>query len=272
MKFRDTWAHNQSEPRARDSHLSPLAAHLIAASGEFVGTFFFLWMGYSGQTVALTLAPSPAAGGGPSSETVVYISLVYGFSLLVNAWTFYRISGGLFNPAVSLGLSLSGQVPWLRTAFLIPAQLIASMCAGGLVAAMFGTDVSNVNTILVSGTSTAQGLFIEMFMTAQLIFVILMLAAEKSKDTFIAPVGIGLALFICELTGVYYTGGSLNPARSFGCAVAGRNFPGYHWIYWLGPALGSALSAMYYRFVKWAHYEEVNPGQDSAGTEQEDEV
>lgn len=164
------------------------------------------------------------------------------------------------------------------------------MCAGGLVAAMFGTDVSNVNTILVSGTSTAQGLFIEMFMTAQLIFVILMLAAEKSKDTFIAPVGIGLALFICELTGrlefvtqvkpqwltsnpgVYYTGGSLNPARSFGCAVAGRQFPGYHWIYWLGPALGAALSAMYYRFVKWAHYEEVNPGQDSAGTEQEDEV
>lgn len=67
------------------------------------------------------------------------------------------------------------------------------------------------------------------------------------------------------MTGVFYTGGSLNPARSFGCAVAGRNFPGYHWIYWLGPVLGAALAALYYRFVKWAHYEEVNPGQDSAG-------
>lgn len=62
--------------------------------------------------------------------------------------------------------------------------------------------------------------------------------------------------------GTFFTGGSLNPARSFGCAVAGRSFPGYHWIYWLGPALGALLAAGYYRFVKWIHYEEANPGQD----------
>lgn len=70
-------------------------------------------------------------------------------------------------------------------------------------------------------------------------------------------------------SGVYFTGGSLNPARSFGCAVAARSFPGYHWLYWLGPALGALLAAGYYRFVKWAHYEEVNPGQDSTGTDHE---
>lgn len=64
--------------------------------------------------------------------------------------------------------------------------------------------------------------------------------------------------------GTFFTGGSLNPARSFGCAVAGRSFPGYHWIYWLGPALGALLAAAYYRFVKWVHYEEANPGQDEA--------
>lgn len=75
------------------------------------------------------------------------------------------------------------------------------MVAGGLVSAMFGGDISNVNTILVSGTSIAQGLFIEMFLTAQLVFVILMLAVEKSKDTFMAPIGIGLALFVAELSG-----------------------------------------------------------------------
>lgn len=182
------------------------------------------------------------------------------------------------------------------------------MVAGGLVSAMFSGDISNVNTILVSGTSIAQGLFIEMFLTAQLVFVILMLAVEKSKDTFMAPIGIGLALFVAELsgklgqfppppllapvlstgqrisptfcacfpppdprfTGVYFTGGSLNPARSFGCAVAGRAFPSYHWIYWLGPALGASLAAVYYRFVKWAHYEEANPGQDSTGTDVEE--
>jgi len=56
----------------------------------------------------------------------------------------------------------------------------------------------------------------------------------------------------------------LNPARSFGCAVAGRTFPGYHWIYWLGPLLGACLAAAYYRFVTFAHYEEANPGQDAS--------
>ena len=51
-----------------------------------------------------------------------------------------------------------------------------------------------------------------------------MLAAEKSKDTFLAPIGIGLALFVAEIAGVFYTGASLNPARSFGPCVAGANF------------------------------------------------
>lgn len=101
MKSLDNWPPKSSGPRARGGHISPLAGHLIAASGEFVGTFFFLWMGYSGQTVVFNQAPGMANAGGISSETVVYTALVYGLSLLVNAWAFYRISGGLFNPAVS---------------------------------------------------------------------------------------------------------------------------------------------------------------------------
>lgn len=66
---------------------------------------------------------------------------------------------------------------------------------------MFNNEITSVNTLLSEDTTTAKGLFIEMFMTAELVFVILMLAAEKSKDTFLAPIGIGLALFICELAG-----------------------------------------------------------------------
>jgi aquaporin related protein len=62
---------------------------------------------------------------------------------------------------------------------------------------------------------------------------------------------------------VYFTGGSLNPARSFGPAVASRSFVGYHWIYWLGPVLGALLAALYYRFVKHFNYEQANPGQDA---------
>ena len=81
-------------------------------------------------------------------------------------------------------------------------------------------------------------------------FTILMLAAEKSKDTFIAPIGIGLALFVVELAGINYSGGSINPARSFGPCVAGTHFTGYHWIYWLGPVLGALMAAGFYHFIK----------------------
>jgi len=75
------------------------------------------------------------------------------------------------------------------------------MCAGGLVDVMFPGSVAQVNTVLGPHTSIAQGVFLEMFFTAQLLFVVLMLAAEKSKDTFMAPIGIGLALFVALIPG-----------------------------------------------------------------------
>ncbi len=78
--------------------------HFIAMSGEFVGTFLFLFFAFSGTQVA-------NAGGGSSGDSLsqvpdpaqlLYISLVFGFSLAVNAWVFFRVSGGLFNPAVCI--------------------------------------------------------------------------------------------------------------------------------------------------------------------------
>jgi aquaporin rerated protein, other eukaryote len=99
---------------------------------------------------------------------------------------------------------VAGTLPAIRGLFLFPAQLIAAMCAGGLVQAMFPGDIRLTNTTLSPGTSISQGVFIEMFMTAELVFVVLMLAAEKSKDTFIAPIGIGLALFVAMMGGEYY--------------------------------------------------------------------
>jgi len=90
----------------------------------------------------------------------------------------------------------------------------------------------------------------------------LLLAVEKSKATFLAPVCIGLALFIAELSSVYYTGGSLNPARTFGPCVVTRKFTGSHWIYWLGPVLGSLLAVGFYRLLKVLEYSTANPAQD----------
>ncbi|KAL8948569.1 MAG: hypothetical protein Q9222_005255 [Ikaeria aurantiellina] len=127
----------------------------------------------------------------------------------------------------------------------------------------------NVRTALSPGTSISRGLFIEMFLTAQLVFTIFMLAAEKHKATFIAPVGIGLSLFIAELAGVFYTGGSLNPARTFGPCVVLHSFYHYHWVYWLGPVLGALLASAFYKFIKALEYETANPGQDFDDRENE---
>lgn len=89
-----------------------------------------------------------------------------------------------------------------------------------------------------------------------------MLAKEKHRATFIAPIGIGLALFVAELTAVFYTGGSLNPARSFGPAAVLGTFGGDHWVYWVGPLLGSLVATGLFKLFKALEYELVNPGQD----------
>ena len=102
---------------------------------------------------------------------------------------------------VNLGLCLSGALPWLRGAFLFPAQILGGLAAAGLNSCMFpGPFV--VVTRLSPGVSITRGIFIEMFLTAMLVITVLMLAAEKHQATFIAPIGIGLALFIAELCGM----------------------------------------------------------------------
>lgn len=65
--------------------------------------------------------------------------------------------------------------------------------------------------------------------------------------------------------GLYFTGGSVNPARSFGPSVVSHSFPGYHWIYWLGPILGAILASVFYKIIKLLEYETANPGQDGDG-------
>lgn len=158
-------------------------------------------------------------------------------------------------------MMLVGAVPYLRGGLVIISQVLGGIAAAALVKALTAGPI-NVRVSIGGGISVAQALFMEMFLTAMLVFAIFMLAAEKHKATFIAPIGIGLALFIAELFGVYYTGGALNPARAFGPCVVARSFHGYHWIYWVGPALGSMLASGFYMFIKALEYETVNPEQD----------
>ncbi len=95
---------------------------------------------------------------------------------------------------------LIGAITWVRGVLLFVIQIVGGIVAAYIVQALFQGDLA-VSTTLGGGTTIAQGVIIEMILTAQLVFTIFMLAAEKHAGNFIAPVGIGLSLFIAELTG-----------------------------------------------------------------------
>ncbi|KAG9243346.1 aquaporin-like protein [Calycina marina] len=250
---------------------SSVKNHTVATIGEFVGTTMFLFFAFAGtqvaniQSSAVSSSSTEGVTAGDSTDfnisVYLYISIIFGFSLMVNVWVFFRISGGLFNPAVTLGMVLVKAIPIPRALCLFGAQIVGGIAASGMVYGIFPTEF-NARTSLGAGTSLVQGTFIEAILTAELVFTIFMLAKEKHKATFIAPVGIGLALFIAEMVGVYYTGGSLNPARSLGPSIVTWTWDPEHWIYWVGPMLGSLIAVFFYKFIKMLEYEMANPGQD----------
>jgi len=168
----------QSSPSASADHVNP-------------GTVLFLFFALSGTQVANSIPSSAGltvAQTGANPQQLQYIALCFGFSLAVNAWVFFRISGGLFNPAVTLGLALVGALPWIRGVLLFFTQILGGLAAAALVSCMFPGGL-NVQTTLGGGTTIVQGVFIEMILTAQLVFTIFMLAAEHHRSTYLAPVG-----------------------------------------------------------------------------------
>ncbi|KAK6391161.1 hypothetical protein LTR65_004620 [Meristemomyces frigidus] len=250
---------------------SSLKNHFVATVGEFVGTTMFLFFAFAGTQVAnagTTTATQTTtnASTGFSPIVLMYISVCFGFSLMVNVWIFYRISGGLFNPAVTLAMAMTRTINYARATLLLVAQLAGAIFSSYIVSVLFPTEF-NVRTTLSEKTSLVQGVVIEALLTAELVFAIFMLAKEKHKATFMAPIGIGLALFVAELVGVYYTGGSLNPARSFGPCVVSGKFDSEHWIYWVGPAAGAVIAVAFYKVIKILEYEVANPGQDETSEE-----
>ncbi|WVQ77164.1 hypothetical protein IAR50_006847 [Cryptococcus sp. DSM 104548] len=263
--------HHLKAPVPKNASPRVLAAknHVVAMMGEFVGTTLFILFCLGGDSVAQlsALSITSANEGAINTSSLFYISLSFGLSLAVNVWVFFRVSGGLFNPAVSLGMVLGGALPPLRGLLLTFSQILGGL-AGSAIADALVPGKLNAGCALGGGTSIVQGLFIEVFMTALLMLTIFFLAAEKNKATPLAPLGIGMALFIAEIFSVYYTGGALNPARAFGPAVVTHTFPGYHWIYWVGPGLGALMATGFYKLLKWLEYETVLQADDGQSYEE----
>ncbi|KAG8864336.1 Aquaporin-4 [Tulasnella sp. 330] len=256
------------------SLLSSIKRDMEAALLEFCGTFIFLLLGLGGiqaaavsNESALSAASATNSGGGASVNRVasidqlIYISASMGLSLLITVWMFYRVTGGLFNPAVSTALLLIGAIGPVRWALCCAAQLVGGIAAAAVLQGLLPGPLAS-NTTPGGETSLAQAVFIEMFITAALVLAVLMLAAEKHRSTAFAPIGIGLTLFSCHLFAVIFTGASMNTARSFGPAVV-SGFPKSHWVYWVGPLLGSLLATAFYTLLKQIKYWQINPDQDT---------
>lgn len=258
---------NRLDREGNRTHMFPDPARnmVVVLFGEFCGTFMFLLLAFIGVQTAQK-ANNPTDPNEPLlSFSLLFIACSFGASLAVNVWIFYRVTGGMFNPAVTLGLALVGAVTPIRALLIFPTQMVAGICAAAVADGLLPGPLT-VGDQLQNGTNTAQGLFIEMFLTAQLVLTVFFLAVEKHRSTYLAPVGLGISIFICHICGTNYTGTGINPARSFGPDVI-QGFPGYHWIYWLGPFMGSILAWIVYSILKWLEYQTANPGQDADDVE-----
>lgn len=232
---------------------------LFASLLEFIGTTFFLLFAFGGaQATSAQIAASPASADNKVIQ-VFSISASFGLSLLVSAWIWFRVTGGLFNPDVAMCLFFVGALGFVRFVLYVGAELVGAIVAAAIVQALTKGPLS-INTTLAQDINRTQGLFMEMFATCGLCLVVLMLAAEKHRATPFAPVGIGLTLFAGQLWLTFYTGCAMNTARAFGPAVVSQ-FTNYHWIYWLGPGLGSLLASAIYALLKHYHYLKLNPDQ-----------
>lgn len=168
--------------------------HFVALMSEFVGTFLFIFTGLGGTSAAISLSSSDPT----NPVKYLFIATAWGMSAAVNSWVFFRISGGLFNPAVTIAMIIIRAVSLLRGLLIIFTQILASIAASGVLVRLVPPQTVSM-TELGDSTSVVQGLFIEIILTAQVVFAIFMLATEKHKATFIAPLGIGFSVFAAVL-------------------------------------------------------------------------
>lgn len=201
----------------------------------------------------------------PDMEQLLYISTSMGLALLATAWTFFRVSGSVFNPNIALALLLTGAIKPMRFFLYVCAEILGAITASAILKAALPGKFS-VNCSLAPGISPGQGVLIEGFITAALTLTVLFLAVEKHRSTPFAPCAIGLVLFATHLFGVVYTGAAMNSARAFGPDVV-TEFSAHHWVYWVGPTIGAIIATLLYFFLKAVDLYALTPKQDSEEAE-----
>jgi MIP family channel proteins len=215
-----------------------------ALIGEFVGTFALIFIG-AGSIVTDSLTKGKVG--------LVGIAAAHGLVLSVMVSAIGHVSGAHFNPAVTVAFLLARKITASLAGLYVATQLIAAVAGGLLLRAIFASEVWQPVHLgtpgLGEGTGFATGVLLEAVLTFFLVFAIFGIAVDpRGPFKGIAGFGIGLVLAFDILVGGPLTGASMNPARTFGPAVA-SGFWDNHLVYWFGPLLGAATAGLLYGYV-----------------------
>ncbi|KAL3322220.1 hypothetical protein AABB24_039722 [Solanum stoloniferum] len=216
---------------------------------EFISTLLFVFAGV-GSAIAYNKVTADAALD-PSG--LVAVAVCHGFALFVAVAIAANISGGHVNPAVTFGLALGGQITILTGLFYWIAQLLGAIVASYLLKVVTGGMAVPIHGV-AAGVGAAEGVVMEIIITFALVYTVYATAADPKKGALgtIAPIAIGFIVGANILAAGPFSGGSMNPARSFGPAVVSGNFAGI-WIYWVGPLVGGGLAGLIYSNVFMNH-------------------
>jgi aquaporin Z len=225
-------------------------------TAELLGTFVLVFFGVGAAVM--------------SGGDYVATGLTFGLTVVVMSYAVGRISGGHFNPAVTVGAALGGRLPWSATPVYVGAQLLGALLAGAsLFVLLHGfpgyTAEGNIgaNSYGDQGTGYAwwAAFLLEMLMTAVFIWVILGVTDARNEfQAFMGPLAIGLALAMIHFGSIAATGTSVNPARSIGVGLFGGTDAILQlWLFILAPLLGGAIAGLTYPLV-FGHGAEPVPG------------
>jgi MIP family channel proteins len=219
-------------------HVAPYRSRLIA---EFIGTFFFFFVGFSGIAAAVDL-PGSIAGAG--------VAAGFGLGLALAIFAFGHISGGHYNPAVTLGLAAGRQFPLKEVPGYWIAQFIGGACAAGLVSALHSDEVQKAIASSPGDTSVGKAFVIEAVATFLFVMLISAVATDKRApwNGVLAPLAIGGFIFTAALTMGPFTSGSFNPARSLAPALYGGGKD--LWVFIVAPLVGGIVGGVAYWAVR----------------------
>jgi len=223
-----------------------------AVIGELVGTFLFIFLSF-GTINSVLNYPGSFIDGSLNPVALLIISLAFGMSLTVVITIFGGISGANFNPAITVALAITGDLDKLKAAFYIPAQLIGS--ALGALTVKLALDSSKTlygANALIGSTNTYGAIIVEVILTFFLVLTVYATAVDTSSSNKfgpLAPLAIGLSVFVAHLVAIPYTNCSLNPARSFGISLATNSWHA-HWLVVAAPIAGGVLAAVVYKLLR----------------------